>query len=117
MSEARAAAVVSCRGLQKIYRQGKVEVPVLLGVDLDVQAGGVLITLDTATAGLPVGAKIEIGYASTFSPPSIDVLVCNAQAAPYICNRTPVAYVADTAPFTEVLHKQHFLRGTGPSRL
>ena len=39
MSEARAAAVVSCRGLQKIYRQGKVEVPVLMGVDLDVHAG------------------------------------------------------------------------------
>ena len=39
MSEARATAVVSCRGLQKIYRQGKVEVPVLMGVDLDVHAG------------------------------------------------------------------------------
>lgn len=39
MSDTHAAAVVSCRGLQKIYRQGKVEVPVLLGVDLDVHAG------------------------------------------------------------------------------
>jgi lipoprotein-releasing system ATP-binding protein len=39
MSEERAAAVVSCRGLQKIYRQGKVEVPVLMGVDLEVRAG------------------------------------------------------------------------------
>lgn len=39
MSDARATAVVSCRGLQKIYRQGKVEVPVLMGIDLDVQAG------------------------------------------------------------------------------
>jgi phosphoribosyl 1,2-cyclic phosphodiesterase len=27
---------------------------------------------------------------------------------------TSVAYVADTAPFTEVLHKQHFLRGLEP---
>src|SRR5688572_15969374 len=32
-------AVLSCRGLQKIYRQGKVEVPVLMGVDMDVYPG------------------------------------------------------------------------------
>ena len=32
-------SVVSCRGLQKTFHQGKVEVPVLLGVDLDVAAG------------------------------------------------------------------------------
>jgi len=31
--------VISCRGLQKTFHQGKVEVPVLLGVDLDVAAG------------------------------------------------------------------------------
>jgi len=31
--------VLSCRGLHKIYRQGKVEVPVLMGVDLDVYPG------------------------------------------------------------------------------
>ena len=31
--------VVACRGLAKIYKQGKVEVPVLMGVDLDVQRG------------------------------------------------------------------------------
>ena len=31
--------VISCRGLQKTFYQGKVEVPVLLGVDLDVAAG------------------------------------------------------------------------------
>jgi ribonuclease BN (tRNA processing enzyme) len=27
---------------------------------------------------------------------------------------TSIAYVADTAPFTDVLHKQHFLRGLEP---
>ncbi len=27
------------------------------------------------------------------------------------CDGTSVAYVSDTAPFTDVLHKQHFLRG------
>ncbi|MBI2311135.1 MAG: lipoprotein-releasing ABC transporter ATP-binding protein LolD [Betaproteobacteria bacterium] len=31
--------VLSCRGLRKTYRQDKVEVPVLMGVDLDVAAG------------------------------------------------------------------------------
>lgn len=31
--------VLSCRGVRKIFRQGKIEVPVLLGVDLDVQPG------------------------------------------------------------------------------
>ena len=33
------ASVISCRDLHKIYRQGKVEVPVLMGVDLDVHRG------------------------------------------------------------------------------
>jgi lipoprotein-releasing system ATP-binding protein len=33
------APVLSCRGLRKTFYQGKVEVPVLLGVDLDVAAG------------------------------------------------------------------------------
>ncbi|MFZ5462991.1 MAG: ABC transporter ATP-binding protein, partial [Pseudomonadota bacterium] len=32
-------AVLSCRGLKKTYIQGKVEVPVLLGIDLDVMRG------------------------------------------------------------------------------
>jgi lipoprotein-releasing system ATP-binding protein len=38
MSDA-ASAVVACRGVRKIYRQGPHEVPVLLGVDLDVAQG------------------------------------------------------------------------------
>jgi lipoprotein-releasing system ATP-binding protein len=33
------AVVISCRGLRKSFRQGAAEVPVLLGVDLDVAAG------------------------------------------------------------------------------
>jgi lipoprotein-releasing system ATP-binding protein len=33
------ASVLSCRGLAKIYKQGKVEVPVLMGIDLDVGRG------------------------------------------------------------------------------
>jgi lipoprotein-releasing system ATP-binding protein len=37
--EARDTPVISCRGLTKVFRSGAVEVPVLLGVDLDVGAG------------------------------------------------------------------------------
>lgn len=32
-------SVLSCRGLRKVFLQGKVEVPVLLGIDLDIAAG------------------------------------------------------------------------------
>jgi lipoprotein-releasing system ATP-binding protein len=40
MSEAKTASpVVSCRNLRKIFLQGKVEVPVLAGIDLDIAAG------------------------------------------------------------------------------
>ncbi len=35
----RGETVLSCRGLKKIYHQGQVAVPVLMGVDLDVAAG------------------------------------------------------------------------------
>ena len=31
--------VLACQGLSKVYRQGDVEVPVLLGVDLEIRAG------------------------------------------------------------------------------
>ena len=40
MSEAPGGnLVLACRGVEKIYHQGKVEVPVLMGVDLEVRAG------------------------------------------------------------------------------
>jgi lipoprotein-releasing system ATP-binding protein len=42
MSEAGAAAsvpVLACRGLRKTYRTGPLDVPVLLGIDLDVAVG------------------------------------------------------------------------------
>jgi len=32
-------AVIACRGLRKVYQQGKVDVPVLLGIDFDVARG------------------------------------------------------------------------------
>ena len=39
MSEAMHDAVVACRGLRKVFNQGSVEVPVLLGVDFAVARG------------------------------------------------------------------------------
>src|SRR5688500_491140 len=39
MNVREGAAVLSCRDLHKVFRQGKVEVPVLMGVDLDVYPG------------------------------------------------------------------------------
>ena len=33
------SVIISCRGVEKIYRQGAVEVPALRGVDLDIAAG------------------------------------------------------------------------------
>ena len=38
MSE-RNSVVLACRDLEKIYHQGKVEVPVLMGVNLEIRAG------------------------------------------------------------------------------
>ncbi len=32
-------AVIACRGLRKVFQQGKVEVPVLLGIDVEVARG------------------------------------------------------------------------------
>lgn len=39
MNEGVNDSVIACRGLRKIYQQGKVEVPVLLGIDFDVARG------------------------------------------------------------------------------
>jgi lipoprotein-releasing system ATP-binding protein len=43
--------VVSCRGLKKTFYQGKVEVPVLLGVDLDVAAGERMAIVGSSGSG------------------------------------------------------------------
>jgi putative ABC transport system ATP-binding protein len=44
------SAIIRCRGVTKIYRQGAVDVPALRGVDLDVEAG------DFATLSGPSGS-------------------------------------------------------------
>ena len=43
-------AIASCRAIEKIYRQGAVDVPALRGVDLDIEAG------DFATLAGPSGS-------------------------------------------------------------
>ena len=44
------SAIIQCRGVEKIYRQGTVDVPALRGVDLDIEAG------DFATLAGPSGS-------------------------------------------------------------
>jgi putative ABC transport system ATP-binding protein len=44
------SAIIQCRGVEKIYRQGSVEVPALRGVDLDIESG------DFATLAGPSGS-------------------------------------------------------------
>jgi len=38
-SDGKTGPVLACRGLRKVFRQGKVEVPVLYGIDLEIAAG------------------------------------------------------------------------------
>ena len=49
MSEAQ--TVISCRNLHKTYLQGKVEVPVLFGINLDVSAGETLAIVGASGSG------------------------------------------------------------------
>jgi putative ABC transport system ATP-binding protein len=44
------ATIIRCRGVEKIYRQGAVDVPALRGVDLDIESG------DFATLAGPSGS-------------------------------------------------------------
>lgn len=43
--------IISCRDLRKSYYQGKLEVPVLLGIDLDVLAGETLAVVGASGSG------------------------------------------------------------------
>jgi putative ABC transport system ATP-binding protein len=43
-------AIIRCRGVEKIYRQGAIEVPALRGIDLDIESG------DFATLAGPSGS-------------------------------------------------------------
>lgn len=43
--------IISCRGLRKSYFQGKLEVPVLMGIDLDIPAGHTLAIVGASGSG------------------------------------------------------------------
>ncbi|MEO7558842.1 MAG: ATP-binding cassette domain-containing protein, partial [Nitrosospira sp.] len=43
--------IVSCRNLHKSYYQGKLEVPVLMGIDLDILAGETLAIVGVSGSG------------------------------------------------------------------
>lgn len=43
--------IISCRGLRKSYFQGKLEVPVLMGIDLDILAGHTLAIVGASGSG------------------------------------------------------------------
>ncbi len=47
----RPASVVACRGLQKTYTEGRVPVPVLLGVDMAVAPGEVVAVVGASGSG------------------------------------------------------------------
>ena len=44
-------SIISCRDLRKSYYQGKLEVPVLLGIDLDVPSGDTLAVVGASGSG------------------------------------------------------------------
>ncbi|WP_025040837.1 lipoprotein-releasing ABC transporter ATP-binding protein LolD [Nitrosospira briensis] len=44
-------AIIACRNLRKSYYQGKLEVPVLLGIDLNVKAGETVAIVGTSGSG------------------------------------------------------------------
>src|SRR6478736_6635396 len=44
-------SIISCRDLHKSYYQGKLEVPVLLGIDLDVPSGDTLAVVGASGSG------------------------------------------------------------------
>ena len=51
MPQAQAAPLISIRGLTKVYQRGEQDVPVLLGIDLDVMAGDFVALMGPSGSG------------------------------------------------------------------
>ena len=51
VADKSAAPVLSCRGLQKTYRQGQAALPVLTGIDLDVAPGEIIAVVGASGSG------------------------------------------------------------------
>src|SRR5258708_16659971 len=51
MSKAMSEIILSCRDLCKTFHQGKVEVPVLRGIDMEVRAGETIAIVGASGSG------------------------------------------------------------------
>ena len=77
MPQAQAAPLISIRGLTKVYQRGEQDVPVLLGIDLDVMAGDFVALMGPSGSGkstlLNLIAGIDKPSAGTIAIGGVDI--------------------------------------------
>ncbi len=77
MPQAQAAPLISIRGLTKVYQRGAQDVPVLLGIDLDVMAGDFVALMGPSGSGkstlLNLIAGIDKPSADTIAIGGVDI--------------------------------------------